>query len=46
MVGSAVQTLIIELNLKKAGMKIPGYDYKPIDEEGKCIIENWVASKE
>jgi hypothetical protein len=45
MVGCAVQTMIGDLNLKKAGKKIPEYDYKPMDEEGRCIVENWVASK-
>ena len=45
MVGCAVQTMTGDLNLKKAGKKIPEYDYKPMDEEGIYIVENWVASK-
>ena len=43
-VGWGVQALMVEYNLKKAGKKVPDQDSNPMDEEGRCIIENWIKS--
>ena len=36
---------MVEINLKKRGVKISNKDTKPVDNDGACIINNWADDK-
>ena len=36
---------MVEINLKKRGVKISNKDTKQVDNDGACIINNWADGK-